>query len=145
MMKTIIRQATIPYTTEQMYDLINDIARYPEFIPNCIRAEVFKASPTMMEAKLCFKKGPIHQNFTTRNTLTPHQRIHMQLVDGPFKMLQGSWDLQALANSDCHLALKLEFAFKNALLDMSLGPFFQQLGSELVDCFAKRAHVIYGK
>lgn len=151
-MKTIIRQATVPYSTQQMFDLINDIKRYPEFIPHCTQALVLKAASNVMEAKLSFRKGILHQSFTTANTLITPTQIRMQLVDGPFQSLQGAWELEPCAvgvadmgsQSGCRIGLTLAFTFKNALLDMSLGPFFHQMSSQLVSCFCHRAKVIYG-
>lgn len=151
-MKTIVRQATVPYSVQQMFDLINDIQRYPEFIPHCTQALILNAASNRMEAKLSFRKGILHQSFTTANTLITPTQIRMQLVDGPFQSLQGAWEFEPCSvgvaemgsHSGCRVGLTLAFSFKNALLDMSFGPFFHQMGSQLVSCFSQRAKVIYG-
>lgn len=144
-MKTIVRQAVVPFTPQQMFDLINNVARYPEFVPHCTQADILKATPSMMEARLCFSKGILQQTFTTRNILTAPAQIHMQLVDGPFRRLQGEWSFEAHNSGGSQVSLTLQFAFKNALLDMTFGAFFQQIGSQLVDCFSQRAVVVYGR
>lgn len=143
-MKTILREAIVPYSPQQMFDLVNDIARYPEFIPHCTTAHIIKAASSSMEAKLAFRKGILQQSFTTCNTLIAPKQILMQLVDGPFQSLEGAWIFKALPDNGCQVGLKLQFSFKNALLDLSLGAFFQQIGSQLVDAFSQRAKVIYG-
>lgn len=143
LMKTIQRQATVPYSPQQMFDLVNDVAAYPEFVPYCTRTQVFSTSSEMMEAQLCFTKGILSQRFTTRNLLTPGAVIEMGLVEGPFQFLKGRWEFSD-CEGGCAVSFNLDFAMQNPFLNLSLGAFFQQIAIQLVDCFSKRADEVYG-
>ncbi|MGA1001602.1 MAG: type II toxin-antitoxin system RatA family toxin, partial [Litorivicinaceae bacterium] len=90
-MPKITRTALVSHTPEQMFDLVNDFARYPEFLPWCGAARVLEASGSAIVGELSIQKGSIRQAFTTRNTLTPPSRIDLSLVEGPFKSLGGHW------------------------------------------------------
>lgn len=142
-MKSINRHKTVPYSPQQMFDLVNDVARYPEFVPYCRQTHIISQSTDSMEATLSFTKGILHQSFTTKNTLIPAERIALQLVNGPFQFLKGQWQFQS-SDLGCDIAFDLSFSFKNPLLDLSLGAFFQQIATQLVDCFAERAKNVYG-
>ena len=82
-MPQISRTALVPYSVEQMYQLVNDVQSYPQFIPGCTGSRVLDAGPTQMTAAVDVSKAGISKTFTTRNTLTNNQSILMQLVDGP--------------------------------------------------------------
>ena len=86
-MPQISRTALVPYSAEQMYQLVNDVQSYPEFIPGCTGSRVLESGPTQMTAAVDVSKAGISKTFTTRNTLTNNQSILMHLVDGPFKTL----------------------------------------------------------
>lgn len=84
-MPQISRTATVPYSAEQMYKLVNDVKSYPEFLPGCVGSRVLESSPGQMTAAVEVSKAGISKTFTTRNTLISNQSILMHLVDGPFK------------------------------------------------------------
>lgn len=84
-MPQISRTALVPFSVEQMYQLVNDVKSYPDFLPGCTGSRVLEAGPTQMTAAVDVSKAGISKTFTTRNTLTDNQSILMSLVDGPFK------------------------------------------------------------
>jgi ribosome-associated toxin RatA of RatAB toxin-antitoxin module len=92
----IQRSALLPYPAQLLYDLVNDVARYPEFLPWCSAAEVLESSPEFMRASVGVAKGGLSQHFVTRNTLVPGQSIEMNLEEGPFTQLHGIWVFKAL-------------------------------------------------
>lgn len=94
-MPQISRTALVPYSAEQMYQLVNDVQSYPEFIPGCTGSRVLESGPTQMTAAVDVSKAGISKTFTTRNTLTSNQSILMHLVDGPFKTLMGGLEVYA--------------------------------------------------
>lgn len=128
-----------------MYDLVNDIEAYPRFLPACTGAQVLARSDDELSARVELSKGGIHKAFTTRNKLQQNTCIEMELVDGPFRHLEGAWRFEALAEDACKVSLDLEFEFSNRLLSMSVGPIFSSFTGALVDAFVRRAHAVYGK
>ena len=91
------------------------------------------------------KKGPLNHWFSTRNSLLRDQRIDMQLIDGPFKKLDGGWQFQKLDEQSCKVELKLDFEFSSDLTSKLLTPIFSQIANTMVDSFCARAHEVYAK
>ncbi len=129
----------MPYSAEQMFTLVNDIEKYPEFLPWCARAQILERDSVQIKAQLVLAKGGLEKAFTTNNTLKPSVQMVMELVDGPFKHLKGTWDFHVLAEHECQVELDLEFQFSNKLIAMMFGPVFQQAAAKLVDAFVQRA------
>src|SRR5215470_19293603 len=96
-MREIQRSALVARSPDRLFDLINDIERYPSFIPWCTHAQVLSRSDHEIVATIGVRRGPLHSEFTTRNELEQHHRIRMHLVAGPFKMLEGEWLLTPIA------------------------------------------------
>lgn len=143
-MKKITRSALLPYSSEQMFHLVNDVERYPEFLPWCGDAKVVASHPSEMVASVTIAKAGIEQTFTTRNHLVPFERIEMQLVDGPFKALTGEWSFKALDESACKVVLDISFEMKAGILNVAVGTVFEKIASTLVDSFCNRAKEVYG-
>ncbi|MDA9558297.1 SRPBCC family protein, partial [Vibrio sp.] len=116
-MKQVCRSALVMFSAQQMFELVNDVDRYPEFIPGCSGVKVHQADQSTMTASVDVSKAGISKTFTTKNTLVPGQSILMSLVDGPFKTLQGGWSFIPLDEHACKVELKLEFEFSNKLVE----------------------------
>jgi len=144
LMPKITRSALVSHTPEQMFELVNDFARYPEFLPWCGAARVLETTETTIVGELSIQKGSIRQSFATKNTLTPPERIDLSLVDGPFKSLSGHWRFEAVGDSACRVSLDLEFEFAGRLIAMAIGAIFSQIAGSLVDAFCDRADQLYG-
>lgn len=144
-MTIIQRSALVPHSAQQMFDLINDISTYPEFMPGCIGTEILGTSENTIVARLDLKKSGIKQSFTTKNILYPPHRVDLTLVDGPFKHFTGEWRFETLSESACKVAFCLEFRFKNKLLEMAAGRAFEKIASDQVETFCQRAKAIYPK
>ena len=142
-MPTINKSQIVPYTTEQMYSLVNDIDRYPEFIPWCVGSEIVFSGEDELHARLDFAKGGMQKSFSTVNRLLPNKMIEIRLLDGPFKHLEGFWRFDALAHEGARVSLDMNFEFSTRLAGMMVGPFFQQIAGSLVDSFVKRAEAVY--
>lgn len=144
-MHKIQKSTILPYTAEQMFQLVNDIETYPNFLPWCCQATILTQNSHEIRATLMLSSsGGVKQSFTTVNTLTPSTRMVMELVDGPFKHLKGVWDFQALDENECQVSLDLEFEFSSKLVAMLFGPVFQKIAHQLVDAFVERADKLYG-
>ena len=140
----ILRSALLPYPAAVLYDLVNDVARYPEFLPWCSAAEVLEVSETHMLASLVIAKGGLSQRFVTRNQLQAGLRIEMNLQEGPFTQLHGVWDFKALGEQACKISLDLSFDYAGPLVKATLGPLFNQAANQLVDAFCQRAKQMHG-
>src|SRR5512137_263467 len=143
-MSSFRKQVTIPYTAEQMFDLVNDINAYSTFIPLCTSSEVHEEQDHKLRATIKIAKGKIGFDFTTVNTMEKGRSIAMNLENGPFKALKGVWRFTPSGSHDCMISLHFDFEFSNKLLGVALGPLFKQLCDSMVESFRKQAAVRYG-
>ena len=100
-MKKIERHSLTPYSAEEMFNLINDIESYPEFLPWCSKSHLELKNEKEIRATVEVSHSGLTKKFTTHNYLHPHKRIEMDLVDGPFKYLQGTWFFEDLNGEGC--------------------------------------------
>jgi ribosome-associated toxin RatA of RatAB toxin-antitoxin module len=139
----VSRNALVPYSAAQMYALVNDIESYPEFVPWCSKSTSKEISVTEKEAALFFSRGAIKTSFTTRNTLSPDQRIELLLVDGPFSELHGTWQFTNIDSDGSRVQLDLDFELSSRMLKIALESFFSQICDRLVTSFVQRASDVY--
>lgn len=145
-MTTITRSALVMYTPDQMFDLVNDVEAYPRFLPWCRGSRIISKNEDVICAALDIAKGGIHHEFSTRNVLDHGNSIRIELIDGPFRHLEGHWQFKPIGDRQgCRIQLDMDFEFSTRLLDLALGPVFTQISGSLVDAFCKRAQEIYGK
>ena len=143
-MTHIERSALVMHSAQRMFDLVNDVKRYPEFLPWCIDAHIQSESNTNLVAGLTIKKGGIKQSFTTRNEKQSPDWMSMELVDGPFKKLNGLFKFQPLSDEACKVIFQLDFEVAGKILGLTLTPVFKQASNTMVDAFVKRADELYG-
>lgn len=142
-MSTVNKSALVQYSAAQMFDLVNDIGAYPQFLPWCRSARIVRRGENDLDASIEIAKGRVRKTFTTRNLLHYPDRIELRLLDGPFSRLQGEWQFHALRPDACKVALHLDFEFSNALLRAAFGPIFNHIADTMVDSFCKRARQVY--
>jgi ribosome-associated toxin RatA of RatAB toxin-antitoxin module len=138
-MREVKRSALIAESPARMYALINDIERYPEFLPWCTAARVEARKEGEVVATLTIKRGPLRAEFTTRNLIEADKRVLMQFVSGPFRVLEGLWTLTPLGDLGCRVELEMRFEFANRVADTLFAPLFEDTAASLVDAFVKRA------
>lgn len=143
-MRQIKRSALVTESPARMLELINDVERYPEFVPWCVGARLVSRQGAEVVAELKVKRGLLSTSFTTRNTEEEGPRLRMALVEGPFRQLQGLWTLVPLADPTgvalgCKVQLELQFEFSSAVTGAVMEPFFEHMASSLVDAFVARA------
>jgi ribosome-associated toxin RatA of RatAB toxin-antitoxin module len=143
-MGNVSRSALVAYSAESMFDLINDVEQYPQFIPGCADTKVLEQDNENMRASLLISKAGVNQWFTTHNTLKRGEFIQMNLVDGPFSTLSGGWTIKSLSDSACKIELNLDFAFSSKLVEMAFGRVFNSIAASMVVAFTKRAKQVYG-
>lgn len=140
----INRHAIVPYTTRQMFELVNSVEEYPRFLPWCHSAQILNQTQDFLEAKLDIVWSGFHKSFTTRNTLFPYERMEMRLIEGPFRHFEGIWTFQPLGIEGSKVNLDLTFEFTGSMMDKLFQPIFNHIANSLVDAFCKRAIEIYG-
>jgi ribosome-associated toxin RatA of RatAB toxin-antitoxin module len=138
-MREVKRSALVAQPPARMFALINDIDRYPEFVPWCTHARVESRSEREIVATIGVKRGALHTEFTTRNRLEPDTRITLELVRGPFSELHGEWRLTPIGEGGCRVELVLRFALANRLSAVVFEPLFEATAATLVDAFVARA------
>ncbi|MDA9058242.1 type II toxin-antitoxin system RatA family toxin [Candidatus Thioglobus sp.] len=143
-MHRISKSAIVPYTPQQMFELVNNIDDYSQFLNWCDSSSILNQSDDQITASVEINKGGIKQTFSTLNTLTPYQSIAMELVDGPFDELSGEWRFEPLGENAAKIHLDLQFKFKSMLIDMALSPVFKNIANSQLDSFVARAKYIYG-
>jgi len=142
-MAIIEKSVLVPYSAEQMFALVDDVAAYPQFLPWCGGAEINSIEGTTMNATVHIDYHHIKQNFTTQNVRHIPHSIDITLLDGPFKHLDGDWRFIPLSDTVCKIELIMHYEFSNILLEKILGPIFHYIASSLVDAFVHRAEKIY--
>jgi ribosome-associated toxin RatA of RatAB toxin-antitoxin module len=140
----IRRSAIVRHTPAQMFDLVNDVEAYPRRFAWCAGARVLAREDAMLTARLEVRVGGMTQGFTTCNVLTPPQRIAMQLVDGPFRHLEGAWEFAALGTQGCKISLALDFDYSGRLMAPVMRAGFEKLADRMVDEFCSEAQRTYG-
>ena len=136
------KSALVPYPASEMYDIVNDVDRYPEFLPWCRSARLLSRTEEQLCGEIEVSKAGVTQVFSTCNKLIPCERIDIELKEGPFRKLHGSWNFTVLRADACKVSLKLEFEFSNVLMNKAFGVVFSQIANSLVEAFCKRASEI---
>lgn len=143
-MPSITRSALVMFSAKQMYELVNNVDDYPQFLPGCVASRVLEKSEHSITAALDVAKAGIRKTFTTRNRLEQDHKINMELVDGPFKSLNGGWTFIPLDEDACKVELKLHFEFQSRLVELAFGGIFKELTNAMVHAFSERAREVYG-
>ncbi|WP_085248383.1 type II toxin-antitoxin system RatA family toxin [Gilliamella mensalis] len=142
-MAHVFHEVIEPYSIEQMFALVNDIASYPQFVPDCVAAGIIRKQDNIVEAFIEVEKFGFKKSFTTLNQLNEPNSIDLTLLEGPFKHLSGRWQFSSLGENKSKISFNLDFEFKNKLLDMTFTPIFKEVMMGLVNAFSKRARQIY--
>ncbi len=137
------RSALVHYSAQQMFDLINDIEAYPQYMDGCVGAAILARGDDWLEARLDLSKAGVSQSFVTRNHLQPPLVMTLNLVDGPFKFLRGAWRFTPLGETACKLSFELEFELQNRLLGLAVGKLFETVSTKQVDALCARAKQVY--
>jgi ribosome-associated toxin RatA of RatAB toxin-antitoxin module len=144
-MPIIHRNTLVPYTVSQMYDLVNHIETYPEFLPWCKASHILSRNDDEVRARLVLAHGGLEKSFETCNRLQINKMIEIRLLNGPFRSLEGFWRFEQGADANtCRVSLDLEFEFSSKLIGLMLGPIFNPAVNTLVEAFSKRAIAVYG-
>ncbi len=128
-----------------MYQLVDDIEHYDQFLPWCSGTTVISRDEDEVRARISISKAGFNKSFATCNRLQRNKMIEMRLLEGPFKHLEGYWRFDVLADDACKVTLDLQFEFSSKIIGATFGPIFGQIASGMMDAFMKRAKQVYGK
>ena len=147
-MKHVTKSVLLWYSPREMYDLVTGIEAYPSFLPWCERADVLDAANGAMTVRLHLAYAGLRHAFTTRNLQVPERSVVMQLVDGPFSVLDGTWLFKPIGAAGsapaCRVEFDLRYAFSSKPLEAVLSSVFNRVANTFVDSFVQRAEQVYG-
>jgi ribosome-associated toxin RatA of RatAB toxin-antitoxin module len=151
-MKHVKKSVLLWYSPAEMYRLVTDVQRYPDFLPWCDKGEVLEQHEGGMTARIHLAYAGVRHAFTTRNEHEPDRQVLVRLVDGPFSLLEGAWIFAPLgkpgdetAASACRIEFDLRYAFSSRPLEAVLSPVFDKVANTFVDSFVTRAEQVYGQ
>ncbi len=143
-MPTHAEHKLVPYTVDQMYDLVADVGRYHDFLPWCAASRVKSRTETELLADLTIGFGPFRESFTSRVALEKPRMVQVKYENGPFRYLNNQWSFTP-ADHGCRVDFFVDFEFRSRLLQSAIGVVFNQAVQAMVNAFLKRARDVYGR
>ncbi len=138
-MLSVCKTVLVPHGPAAMFALVDDVERYPEFLPWCAGAAILAAHDGGKTARLDIDYHGIRAHFTTDNANTPPEQIVVTLNDGPFRHLHGEWRFRPLGDAGCKIEFELAYEFSTPLLERAVGPVFGHIANTFIDAFVRRA------
>jgi ribosome-associated toxin RatA of RatAB toxin-antitoxin module len=144
-MASVHKSVLVPYSAAQMFELVERFEDYPRFLPWCDGASILERTPEETLARIDINYHGVRVHFTTANRSQPPERIVIELRDGPFRHLDGTWRFRALAAAASKVELDLHYEFATPVLGRLIGPVFGHIAHTFIDAFVHRAEAVYGK
>tara|TARA_B100001113_G_scaffold12352_1_gene9625 strand:- start:4840 stop:5277 length:438 start_codon:yes stop_codon:yes gene_type:complete len=138
-MKKIYKEEDINLETPIIFDLINNIEKYPEYLPWCTRTEVEYESENIVNGKIFISKSFIKWDFSTKNVIEKNKSISLSLIDGPFDELNGKWSFISIDKNNTKVSLEINYKFKNSLIELSIEPIFTTIMNSILQSFISQA------
>ena len=138
-MKKIYKEEDINIDIETIFNLINDIESYPNYLPWCTDTEVIKESDNIIIGKIYISKSFIKWSFSTKNTILKNSSISLEFVDGPFENLDGKWLFTSLDKNNTKVSLEINYKFKSSLIELSIEPIFTSIMNSILKSFIQQA------
>lgn len=143
-MPLVQKSALVAHSATRMFALVDEVERYPEFLPWCGGTRLLVRDALTTVATIEINYHGIRQAFTTANTKQGTESMQISLRDGPFRELAGEWRFTALSSTACKVLLRLDYSFANAVLETAVGPVFGMIANTMIERFVARADVLYG-
>lgn len=143
-MAKVEKTVLIEHSAEQMFDLVDHVENYPEFLPWCNQTQTKFRDEKKTVATLYINYHSVKSHFTTENEKEIPFRMKIRLVDGPFRRLEGEWSFKPLAEKACKIEFRLSYEFSSKIFEKVIGSVFSQITNSLVDAFVRRADEVYG-
>jgi len=138
-MQRVTKSVLVPFAATRMFELVDRVEEYPQFLPWCGGAKVLEQSGDRKTARINIDYHGVRAHFTTDNVNRPPESIVITLKDGPFRHLHGEWRFRALGDAGCKVEFELAYEFATQLLDKVIGPVFGHIARTFIDAFVKRA------
>jgi coenzyme Q-binding protein COQ10 len=136
---------TLPYTAQQMFDLVRDVGAYPQFLPWCQGSRIYSVQENAFTADVLIGYKMIREKYISRVHCHEPDRITVEYLSGPFRYLRNTWEFRPSdADNQCDVRFFIEFEFKSALLHRLATSVFHEVVRRMVGAFEARAHVLYG-
>jgi coenzyme Q-binding protein COQ10 len=142
-MPTHAERKIVPYRPDQLFDLVADVEKYPQFLPWCVGARNRSRSDTELVSDLTIGFGPFRESFTSRVSLDRPHRIKVRYENGPFRYLNNQWGFSEDPRG-CAVNFFVDFEFRSRLLQAAIGVVFNEAVRRMVNAFIRRAHDVYG-
>ena len=143
-MAKVVKSVLVPYSAAEMFELVDRVENYPQFLPWCSSTELLLRDEHTTEATIHLQYLHVKQHFTTRNAKRIPEFMSIHLKSGPFRSLEGSWHFRRLADTACKVEFEISYEFSSGLLEKVLGPVFGMITNSLVDAFVHRAEQVHG-
>ena len=138
-MKKIYKEEDINIDIETIFNLINDIESYPNYLPWCTKTEVTKKSTNIIIGKIFISKSFINWNFSTKNIIKTNESISLELIDGPFERLTGKWLFSPINDFNTRVSLSINYKFKSSIIELSIEPIFSSIMNSILKSFVQEA------
>ncbi|MBA4355684.1 MAG: ubiquinone-binding protein [Novosphingobium sp.] len=143
-MPHIVETRTLPWSAEQMYDLVADVRRYAEFLPWVVATRVKSDSETAMIADMLVGFSALREKFTSRVVKDRPRAIRVEYLEGPLRNLENDWSFTPLPDGGCTIDFCVDFTFRNAIFEKLAGQYLDSAFRKMVAAFEKRAEQLYG-
>ena len=138
-MPTVTKSVLVPHTAERMFELVDRVESYPDFLPWCAGAKVIERNAQVTRARLDIDYHGLKSSITTRNRKEPPEWMHLEFVEGPFEKFHGHWRFVALGDVGCRVEFALDYGFESRAVEALVGPVLGHIMETLVDRFVARA------
>src|SRR5689334_2975412 len=142
-MPTHAEKMVVPYRPDQLFDLVADVGKYPQFLPWCVAARIRSSSEKEKVADLTIGFGPFRETFTSRVALDRPARVRVRYENGPFRYLNNEWNFESRPQGCC-VDFFVDFEFRSRILQKAIGVVFNEAVRRMVRAFLKRAREVYG-
>ena len=142
-MPTHAEKKILPYTSEQMYHLVLDVERYPDFLPWCLACDIISQEDGVLYANLVIGYKVFREWFKCKVSFHPSSSIRVEYINGPLRYLSNTWNFRSLANGGCEIDFYVDFEFKNPIFQRLMGVFFNEIVKRMVKAFEDRAVQLY--
>jgi coenzyme Q-binding protein COQ10 len=133
----------INYSNKQMFDLISDVSKYPEFLPWCVSTSIYNKSNNIFFSDMEIGFKFIKENFTSKVTLIESNKVCSEAVSGVFKKMNNIWEINYISEQECEINLSIEFQFKSLILQNIIGKLFEKASKKMITAFEDRAYNLY--
>ena len=131
------------HSNTQMFDLISDVGKYPDFLPWCISTNIYNKSNDIFYSDMEIGFKLIKESFTSKVTVIESKKVYSEAISGPFKKMNNIWEIDYVSDKECEINLSIEFEFKSFLLQNIIGKLFENASKKMIIAFEERADILY--